>query len=252
MGAQSLLDSLARVEAQRRERAANVQLACDVVALKSFQQARLALTYPDLLAHPRWAAAARFFLEELYGPKDFAERDRGLGRVVPTLVRLFPQDVVATVDRLLQLHAVSEELDSDMARSLAAQIGDFGRAEGTSRLAFGSWDGRLYGMAWRVVGRRSEREWQIRTVVEIGQQLDTLTRLPGLRQSLKLMRAPASLAGLGALQSFLERGFDAFRAMGGAKGFLDTIESRESIWLEWLYEPEGAASDAASWLGQFP
>ena len=42
-----------------------------------------------------------------------------------------------------------------------------------------------------------------------------------------MMRKPARAAGLGALQDFLERGFDAFRRMKGAREFLATIDARE-------------------------
>jgi hypothetical protein len=40
------------------------------------------------------------------------------------------------------------------------------------------------------------------------------------------------LAGLSALQDFLERGFAAFRRMGGAATFLATINERETQLLE--------------------
>jgi hypothetical protein len=43
-----------------------------------------------------------------------------------------------------------------------------------------------------------------------------------------MMRGPAKLAGLSALQEFLERGFAAFGRMGGAGEFLSTIEARET------------------------
>lgn len=243
MSADRLLQSLARVDAQRLRRREDGRLAEQVVRLKAFQQARLRLTYPDLLSHPTWGPAAHFFLEELYGPQDFAQRDKGLARVVPTLVRLFPRDVVATVDRLLQLHALSEELDSAMAE---ASAGD------PSVAADATWTGERYGRSWRSVDRRADREWQIVTVVELGSQLDRLTRLPGLRQSLRLMRGPAQLSGLGALQSFLERGFDAFRAMGGAGRFLAVIDERERLWLEWLFSGRARHSEDPVWLGQFP
>ena len=43
------------------------------------------------------------------------------------------------------------------------------------------------------------------------------------------------LAGLGDLQTFLERGYGAFRTMKGAGEFLDTITSRELALLnEWF------------------
>ena len=43
-----------------------------------------------------------------------------------------------------------------------------------------------------------------------------------------MMRKPAQRAGLGSLQDFVERGFAAFRAMGGADEFLATVQQREA------------------------
>src|SRR5439155_330230 len=60
-----------------------------------------------------------------------------------------------------------------------------------------------------------------------GDALDALTRNPLVRNSLRMMRSPARAAGLGELQNFLEAGFDAFRAMRGAREFLDDIGRRE-------------------------
>ena len=42
------------------------------------------------------------------------------------------------------------------------------------------------------------------------------------------------MAGLSALQDFLERGFDAFRKMGEATEFLTTIDKRERALMEEL------------------
>jgi len=54
---------------------------------------------------------------------------------------------------------------------------------------------------------------------------------------------------LGALQSFLESGFDTFRAMHGASEFLAQIETRERAFAASLFR--AAAGDAAA-LGQLP
>ncbi len=69
--------------------------------------------------------------------------------------------------------------------------------------------------------------------------LDRLAKKPLLTTLLRLMRAPAHLAGLGDLHEFLESGFDAFRHMGDAHEFLDIIETRERRVLENLFS--GAA-----------
>lgn len=200
-----------------------------VIAVKTYQQRRFERTHADLLRDARHGPAARFFLDDLYGPQDFAERDAQFARVVPSLVRLFPQDMVETVQQLATLHALTEELDSE----LAARLPDL------PLLAAG------YVQAWQATGRRSDRLKQIALVVSIGQQLDRATRNRLLRQSLKLMRTPARAAGLSALQTFLERGFDTFASLRGAQDFLGLIEQRERALVDRLFEP-GAVADAAA------
>jgi hypothetical protein len=49
-----------------------------------------------------------------------------------------------------------------------------------------------------------------------------------LGAALAMTRRPARLAGLSALQDFLERGFTAFQRMNGAADFLNTVEVRET------------------------
>ena len=82
----------------RSAHAADPALAGWVTLLKAYQAQRFANTYADLLGQVRFRAATRFFLDELYGPQEFTQRDAQFGRVVPALVRLFPKDVVATVE----------------------------------------------------------------------------------------------------------------------------------------------------------
>jgi hypothetical protein len=208
---ESILRSLRAVQVERERRAADVGLARAVTAVKQFQHKRFALTYADLMATPRYGKATAFFLEDLYGPEDFSERDAQFARVVPALVRLFPTELVGTVAELAELHALSERLDSEMA----ALLGD------------GPMDGRRYGELWRTVGDPGARARQVSLMVAVGTALDRYTRNPLLRHSLRLMRGPAQAAGLGALQRFLEKGFDTFKAMGGAREFLSIIEARE-------------------------
>lgn len=67
-----------------------------------------------MLESKRYGAASRFFLDELYGPIDFTQRDHQFARVVPALVKLFPWQIVDTVGALAALHALSEALDTQM------------------------------------------------------------------------------------------------------------------------------------------
>lgn len=211
--AQAVLVSLAEVQRERERRAADPALDRRVHAVKRFQQRRLAATYADLAAMPRYRQATGFFLDELYGPEDFTRRDAQFARVVPGL-KLFPQEVGRTIVALGQLHAVSERFDSQMAEAAGAQ-------------ADGELDAAAYGRAWRAVGQPADRERQIALLLQVGEALDRHTRSRLLRATLHMMRAPARAAGLEALQHFLETGFDAFAEMGGAGEFLRTIGERE-------------------------
>ena len=48
------------------------------------------------------AKAARFFLNRLYGPGDFSERDEQFERLVPALTRAFSGSVATTVMHLAE------------------------------------------------------------------------------------------------------------------------------------------------------
>lgn len=218
----AILDELGRVDAERTRRQASPMLTLQVHAIKAYQQRRFSHTYADLLANERYGSAARFFLDELYGPRDFTQRDAQFARVVPALVRLFPQDIIDVVGTLARLHALSEQLDTTMASHLTGADVDAAR----------------YCAAWHATGDPAQRARQIELTLEVGSALDRLVRQPLLRQSLRMMRGPARLAGLADLQVFLERGFDTFRAMHGAEQFLDWVGQRERALVGALFGAE--------------
>jgi hypothetical protein len=221
--AATILANLHAVEAERRRRRADPGFDARVLAVKRFQHARFERTYADLLKDARWRDAARFFLDELYGPGDFSERDAQFMRIVPALVRLFPVEIVATVRVLSDLHALSERLDAAMAEQLPDA----------------DWTLSGYAVAWRTVGEPMAREHQIEWMLQIGRALLRYTRHPLLRHSLRMMRGPARAAGLSTLQNFLERGFETFRSLDQPELFLDLIASRERTIAEWLFETTG-------------
>jgi hypothetical protein len=227
-------DSVTRVASLRTTAAGTPGLARAVSEVKRWQARRFSATYVDLLHAAQYQSAARFFLEELYSEKDYATRDEQFARIASALERLFPKQVVLTAVSLAQLHGLTEELDLAMAQHWLVNAG----LPDVSR----------YIAAWRAVGRYPERLVQLDTVLQVGHELDRLTRTPGLRLMLKMMRKPASVAGLGALQQFLERGFDTFAAMGsqgsGARYFLETVQVRETQLFGLLFDAPAATCEA--------
>jgi hypothetical protein len=213
---QEILAYLDTVAGERAQRRAEPVLSRRVDGLKHYQQGRFAQTYADLLANPRYRTAARFFLDELYGPSDFTLRDAQFARVVPKLVQMLPHEVVQTVTVLSALHALTEGLDTEMAR------------HGLSD----EWTPAAYQRAWQQTGRPGDRERQIAWTLQLAARLDELTRNKLLRTTLRVMRTPARLSGLQDLQRFLEAGFDAFGGMGGANDFIGLIEARELAFMK--------------------
>ena len=208
-----------------REQARGEGLGAAVSAVKQWQARRFRASYTDFLASPVQGPAARFFLDELYGDHDFAERDAQFGRIAGALERLFPDAVTELAVDLAEMHALTESLDHTMASHWLA-IGD--------REA----DTRRYARAWRLTGRRDARERQLAVVQHMGAELQRLTRSKSLLMALKMMRRPAQAAGLAALQQFLERGFTAFGALGDARSFLATIGERERHWIDALFDQD--------------
>jgi hypothetical protein len=124
-----------------------------------------------------------------------------------------PEGVIAIIAKAIELSALSHELD----RTLVAKLGE------DSSLSVAS-----YCTAYRACHNRSERERQIALIVEVGAALDRYVHMPLLRSALAAMRRPARIAGVGALQEFLQRGLLSFRGMNGAGEFLAVIEAQET------------------------
>ncbi|MEO7743031.1 MAG: hypothetical protein ABIR98_08855 [Usitatibacter sp.] len=194
--------------------------------LKAWQSTRLHRTYDDVATQPRYRAATSFFLDDLYGPKDFSGRDQAMLRIVPVMTRILPASALETASLAIELEALSEDLDQRVAAALHA----------------GPIDEEGYGAAYRNGSTRAERERQIELIVAVGERLDALVKKPMVARMLRLMRTPASVAGLQDLQEFLERGFEAFRAMHGAGDFLALVRSRETDILSRLFSGRSLAS----------
>ncbi|MDW5444690.1 FFLEELY motif protein [Polaromonas sp. SM01] len=220
-------EAMQAVSALRERRAADPRLDQACLEVKRFQAQRFKATYADLMHSPRYQRAADFFLQELYGDQDYAQRDQQFARIASTIARLFPAAVVETAAALAEVHALTEQLDDLMAQQWLIT-----RASSLPA---------RYIQCWRQVADRPARRQQLQVVLHLGRELDRLTRMRGLRSLLRMMRAPAAAASLSSLQNFLEAGFDAFADMKGASEFLHLIEDRESAWIDALFEKDTVA-----------
>lgn len=209
---------LAAVISARQAARSDPSLHAARLAVRAFQARRMAGTHADLLNESATRPAAQFFLDDLYGTDDLSGRDESLERVVPAMEKMLPAAALRTVADAVALDALSEKLDAEMAARLGP---DFLEAD--------------YIRAYLKSGTRADRERQIDHVESVGRTLCELVRIPLIGSTLAMMRGPAKMANLAELQSFLDRGFKAFKRMKNPGAFVDTVVRREREIMRRLY-----------------
>ena len=223
--ASDLVRLVARTAALQRLEGQDAAFAERLRLLRAWQAARLARTYEDLARDPDQAPAVRFFLSDLYGPQDFSRRDRDLARALPVLRRALPRSALSVLLEAIELYLLSAELDRALVDAL-----------GTDTLTADN-----YARAYRAVGRAAQRRRQIELTVRIGERLAQAVTRPLIGLALRSTHVPAHVGGFGALQDFLERGFDAFRRLRDPQAFLQTIRTRELALNEALLQTGSSA-----------
>ena len=172
--------------------------------------------YADLRVSPDYAAAVDFVVSDLTGI-DISQRDQDLARVVPTMTKLLPEKILAAVANAMRLNARVLQINLAICRELYR------------KLPAGS---RITEDAYRAACQRAttlEECLELVDVIhELGLSLERIVQIPMIGFTLRTMRGPARLAGFGALQDFLERGFRTFRALDDVEQFLDDVVARMS------------------------
>jgi hypothetical protein len=222
----------------RREQIAPGQLEPTLALLRAWQSRRLARTYADLLASPRYGPAFQFFLDEIYGPKDFSQRDHDLLQMYGVVRRLVPEALLEPATVIVKLHELTERLDNRLLEALITEL----HVGEHIKIAD-------YAEGYRRCHNYADRLRQIDWIHQVAITLNDVAgpRLTGT--TLALAHGPAKAAGWGDLWAFLDKGYRAFRPMKGAEEFAGTIRSRETTALDRMLagepDPFGFGPDVA-------
>jgi hypothetical protein len=231
-----LVTHLAQARPGHRRIVAPQELAPEIALLRRFQSQRLARTHADLLASPRFGPAAQFFLTDVYGPRDFSQRDADMQRFYDGVRKVLPERAVTVLADVVNLSALTNELDDRLIHALVDELGI------TDSITL-----EQYAAAYRLCDNYDERLHQIQLIEEIGRGIDRMIKIPFIAIALRLAHAPAVLAGWTELQQYLERGFTAFKHMKGADDFMNAIIGRETRILDAIFaneaEPFGRMRD---------
>ena len=216
MSALALIDEIALTRALLERQ---LRRLAELRALQRWQAQRLQSTYADFAADGRYAPALGFFVNDLYGPHDFERRYDDLRKVLHQWQRLLPERALQAFMYALQLEVLTQALDLAVVAAL-----DGARPTSTS-----------YAAAYRRADRRTDRQRQIWLILAAGRALDSLTNAAVIGMALHAAKLPARLLGVAMLHDFLERGYEAFKQMGGATPLLRAIEQRETVIMQRLF-----------------
>jgi hypothetical protein len=219
-----LLRDLQHSEELKHQPGAANGLRPQLAMLREWQANRLARTYADLLADPRYCPACEFFLSDIYAPRDFSQRDHDLERIHQFLSRVLPATTIQLLTATVELNSLTNTLDNHLLQVLVEQLG-----------VTASVTAELYAEAYRACDNQVERVRQIDLTQSILRQVGEGARYRVVGAALKMAKVPAQRAGWVEIYDFLERGYQALRQMKDTQTFVETIAQREMSILDLIY-----------------
>ena len=214
---QQVLHEAQKGKDTKHRRVESAGLSPQMTALRAFQVERIQQTYCDFAAQAQYAPVMEFFANDLYAPRDFAQRDQDALRVHAFLKKFVPAEMLKLATDAIELTRLSYALDEALLRVLV------------NELAFeDNLTPALYAEAYRCCHNISERERQIELLLVVMRDSADTAHMPLTGVALKLAKGPAHTAGWHELYAFLERGHHAFAKVKHPERFLKAIEERET------------------------
>ena len=192
--------------------------------LLEFQVNRLKETYADLLEDAETYEVMSFFLDEIYAPKDFAQRDHDAEHLYAQFKNALSPEPLQLLEDVIQVNKQSQALD----QLLADVLGD--RLQPDTAL-----QEEDYIAGYRECDNADDRMAHLELTVSAMRDvvLGSHSRAVGL--GLRMIKIPAYSAGYGDLYEFLQRGYRACKPLRNVDRIVDTIFQRESQVIENIF-----------------
>ncbi len=211
------IQDLKQDSSMKRQEVDSAGLSTELQQLRSWQTQRLMHTYQDFLHHSQYGPACRFFLDDIYAPRDFSQRDHDVQHLYQLMARFVPEHMLALMREVIELNQFSNELDLGLLSALKEKGG---LPDPITTVQ--------YAAAYRICDNHVQRVDQINRLVKVLEEVAAGARKPVVLITLRLARGPASMAGWGDLLNFLERGCVAFKQMKGGQKFILAVQERET------------------------
>lgn len=204
-----------------QEIAIKAGLMSTIKAVQIWQCKRLLASHDEMHQQKRFAPAVEFFINELYGPNDFSQRDQDIARIVPKMSKFLPEKALQSLATALHLNTLSFELDFTLAKHLV----DLKINRDT------------YADAYIRCDNLVKRQQQIDYIRTLGNDLADVVKMKGISSLLFISRKPAKIAGVIVLHEFLEKGFKSFKNLGNVQDFITPVINKEHQILQQLANP---------------
>ena len=186
-----------------------------------WQCKRLLASHQQMYQQKRFKPAVEFFINELYGPNDFSQRDQDIARIVPKMSKFLPEKALQSLASALHLNTLSFELDFSLAKQLVGT--EINRDS--------------YAKAYVSCDNLANRQQQIDYIRTLGNDLADVVKMKGISSLLFISRKPAKMAGVIALHEFLEKGFKSFKNLGDVEDFIIPVVNKEHEIMQQLANP---------------
>lgn len=207
-----------------RQRPELKELDPQLAMLRTWQVERLRTTYTDMLESKSYRLACEFFLNEIYAPRDFSQRDQDFVHLYTMAKRFIPEHFLDLFKALLELNNMTHALDQSLLQAL---VGPLGMTDEITPA--------LYSQAYRICDNYDERKFQIELLVAVIHDVGAGARDRLVGPTLQLARIPAALGGWNEIYDFTTHGYQAFHAMRHPGTFASTIQKREMIILDRIF-----------------
>ena len=204
-----------------QEIAEKAGLMPSIRAVQAWQCKRLLASHQQMYQQKRFKPAVEFFINELYGPNDFSQRDQDIARIVPKMSKFLPEKALQSLASALHLNTLSFELDFDLAK----------------RLIDTEINRETYANAYVSCDNIASRQQQIDYIRNLGNDLADVVKMKGISSLLFISRKPAKMAGVLALHEFLEKGFRSFKNLGNVEDFIFPVVNKEQEIMQHLANP---------------
>jgi hypothetical protein len=220
-----LLHDLEHADELKRQTVAGQSLDPQLAMLRAWQCERLSRTYADLLADPQYSPACRFFLDDIYAPRDFSQRDHDAERIHAYLSRVVPAQMLQVLTDVIELNRQTNDLDRELLHALVERLSV------TDTIT-----PQLYVEGYRLCNNYEARAHQIDLIAKLLKEVGEGAHLLVVGAAMKTLHGPAHRTGWSELYEFLERAYTAFKQMRNADKFAQTVKQREMRLLDRIFQ----------------